>query len=118
MSTIGYLADDFKSVALSDLQVDINITHYVKQVLNPVTGSYSNTIVTEDGKGIIDSLTKKDTALFPDRLTLRDKKLYVNAADFSFQIEKGNKIQIGSSIFTVVEIADLDNVLLLYIRRH
>lgn len=117
MSTLSYLSEDFDSVALSDLQIDITITHYTKQELNSNTGEYINTTTNATGKGIIDSLTKKDLSLFPDRLSIRDKKLYVSQDDFSFSIEKGDKIQTGTNTFTVLEIADLDNVLLLYLRK-
>ena len=117
MSTLSYLSEDFKNIALSDLQVSITITHYSGQVLNTSTGEYSDVTSIESGEGIIDSIKKKDIELFPDRLSIKDKKLYLDSGDFSFTIKKGDKIQVGTNGFTVLELTDLDDVLLLYIRK-
>lgn len=118
MSTLDFLASDFENIALADLQVDVTITHYSQQQLDAVTGDYTNMTISASGKGIIDVITKKDISLFPDRLSLQDKRLYISANDFSFTIKKGDKIEIGTNTYTVLEITDLDDVLLLFIRKH
>ena len=117
MSTLDFLSQDFRDIAAEDIGVNVTIKHKAEQKLNTVTGEYTTTEVTETKTCIVDRISVSDVKLYPHKLSVEDKKVYISEDDFSFVICKGDVVVIGTSEYVVVETNELDSVLLLYCKK-
>ena len=118
MSTLYFLSEDFQNVALEDIGVSVTITHLAEQTFDPDTGAFTDTSDSQTVEGVLGRVTKQDLQVHPDVLKISDQALWIDEGDLSWEVQKGDSIQIGSNVYLVIHYYELDDLIKFFIRKH
>lgn len=117
MSQLSNLNSDFLTCALDDLGQNVTVTHYASQFLNAATGDYTAVEQEQTISAVIQSVTKKDILLSPNKYLGSDRTVFFREADLSISLQINDKVVYESDEYSIFEILSTHDIYKLVIRK-
>jgi hypothetical protein len=117
MSQLENLTNDFL-MALDDLGQTLTLTHKVSQTLNAITGDYPAVEQVQSISGVVQTVSKRDIALAPNKYQSSDRSVFIREEDVSVNdIDIDDEIIFDSQEYKIFEKLLTDGIYKIIIRR-
>lgn len=116
MSLKGRMAEDFSDIFLDDWASTAEIEHITGKTANLDSGDPVTVSSSEDAQVILENVTQKDQAMFPDLLKITDHKMRVSLEDLTTAVIKNDKVTIDSAIYIVLQVAQIERIQTCFMR--